>query len=266
MQFKPGIYKDLDIEDYHKSEGISSSGINVLLDCPAKFHYKYILGNNEKTTSEDHLIGSAVHTLLLEPHLFDKKFFITDKERLPGDAKGKAALIEQANGCQVLKKSQLEIVNSMVESAKNHPIWQTIENPRIEHSFFWYGGVFDTPLRARPDLYTDKIIIDIKTVKSIKNFSYSILDYGYHRQAAMQVDGINQLTGKLLDFGWFLIEKDPPYLTACYYPNFNDLEQGRLEYSEAACKYTECLLYNEWPGYAQDFQEIRLPKFARIGD
>jgi len=259
--FKPGIYPDMDIDVYHSSPGISSSGINLILDCPAKYHYQYILGN--KKSNDDFVIGSAVHVLILEPLTFEDRFFIYEKDRLPGTEDAKKALQLEAGGKMIIKRSDLEIVYGMVNSAKKHRIWSTLENIRVEHSLFWHGGVFDTPLRARPDLISNQMIIDIKTTKNIDGFDRSVFNFGNHRQAAMQIDGVYALTRKLMPFGWFLIEKEPPYLTACFYANDDDVEQGRREYLEGACKFSECMLFDDWPGYPEDFQEIRLPRYAR---
>lgn len=263
-EFKPGIYPHLDISEYHKSPGISSSGINLILDCPAKYHHKYILGNIKP--NDDFVLGSVVHILLSEPWLFDRKFYVYEKDRLPDKGSPKEQeLLALAGGRSIIKTGALQMARDMVKSAEKHSLWKELKNPKIEHSLFWHGGVFDTPLRSRPDMFDETlgIIVDIKTCKSIKKFEWSIDDFGYHRQAAMQIDAIEALTGKTLNFEWFLIEKEAPYLTARVAAHKDDIAQGRREYLEGACKYTECLLYNDWPGYSENIHEIRLPRYAR---
>ena len=43
---KTGIYNNLDIDEYHTSPGISSTGISLILDCPLVLTMNTIL--NEK--------------------------------------------------------------------------------------------------------------------------------------------------------------------------------------------------------------------------
>jgi PDDEXK-like uncharacterized protein DUF3799 len=119
-----------------------------------------------------------------------------------------------------------------------------------------------TRLRARPDIYNDKIIVDLKTTDSIANFSKSIHNYGYHRQAAMQLDALMILDGKERTFAFFVVEKKAPYLTACFVLDDAAIEQGRREYYDAALTYHDCIKTGIWPGYEEKFQMISLPKYA----
>ncbi len=262
---EPGIYTDLDINEYHASEGISNSGINLLLDCPARYHHKYILKQETDEDSDSMLLGRGVHMLVLEPQLFHRTFYTMQEGCDLRTKAGKEAYAQaelSANGRHILRKGTWETVVDMANSIKNSSMWNKIIPGNAEHSVFWDGGVYNTRLRARPDFYNETMIVDIKTTDSIKSFAKSIHSFGYHRQAAMQIDGLKQHDGKDRFFGFMVVENKAPYLTACFVLNEASIRQGRREYLDAAATFSECMSSGIWPGYDDVFQEISIPEYA----
>ncbi len=259
-----GIYTDLDINEYHSSEGISSSGITLLIDCPKRYFHKYIEKGKSEDTSAMQL-GRAVHMLVLEPEVFAKTFFIMRNacDLRTKDGKEKFAQAEiDAHGRTILRKGMWEHVYDMADAIKKSATWNKIIPGNVEHSVLWDAGIYNTRLRARPDFYNDTMIVDIKTTDSIKSFSKSIHSYGYHRQAAMQIDGLYQHDGKQRFFGFMVVENKAPYLTACFVLNEQSVRQGRREYLDAAAVYHDCMSTGIWPGYEDSFQEISIPAYA----
>ena len=66
-----GIVSDLDNELYHKAYGLSCSDLKVMLRSPAHYHASLLFP--QKTTPEM-LLGSALHTAVLQPELFDEEY------------------------------------------------------------------------------------------------------------------------------------------------------------------------------------------------
>lgn len=261
---EPGIYTDVDINEYHSSEGISSSGISLLIDCPKRYFHQYIEKRKSIDTSAMQL-GSAVHMLVLEPELFNKTFYLMRESCDLRTKAGKEAYSQaesNANGRTILRPGTWEQVIEMADSIKKSATWNNIIPGKVEHSVFWDAGIYNTRLRARPDFYNDTMIVDIKTTDSIKGFSKSIHTYGYHRQAAMQIDGLKHHDGKDRFFGFMVVENKEPYLTACFVLNEQSIQQGRREYLDAAAVYSECMESSVWPGYDDFFQEISIPAYA----
>ena len=272
---EPGIYTNLDIDEYHTSEGISSTGISLILDCPARYDYEY----NKKRKDMDlietekqydkYQLGRAVHMLILEPERFDNNFFcMSEKVNLTTKA-GKEIYAEaekEAKGRKILRVGEWEDIKEMADVIKKHPLWQKLTVRHIEQSIYWRAGVLNTLLKSRPDIFNDDLVIDIKTTDSIKQFSRSIYQYGYHRQAAMQIDALKSIDDKKRHFAFFIVEKKAPYLTACFALEEASIEQGRKEYLEAALTYSECVASNEWPGYSQQFELISIPEWSKIGE
>jgi exodeoxyribonuclease VIII len=268
---QPGIYSDIDINEYHASAGISSSGITLLRDCPKRYHYEYIEEREidpkeAKKEAEKYKMGRAVHMLVLEPEKFESTFYCMEEEVNLTTKIGKeiyAKAEAEANGREILRADKWKDIKLMSESIKAHSIWSKFrKEAKVEQSIFWNGGIFETPLRARPDVFNDQIVMEIKTTSSISNFSKSIYNFGYHRQAAMQVDGLQTVDGKQRKFAFFVVEDKAPYLTACFELDEMSLSQGREEYLDSAILYAECIKNNEWPGYTEDVQKISLPAWA----
>ncbi len=60
----PFIIANLDIDVYHRSEGISASGISLLMDCPKRYWHEYLNPEGKRDTSKSNdkfKLGSAVH-------------------------------------------------------------------------------------------------------------------------------------------------------------------------------------------------------------
>ena len=66
----PGIYPSMPGEIYHNPTGISKSGLDLLHKCPALYKRRYIDGIEDEPTPAM-IIGSAVHSLVLEPDAAD---------------------------------------------------------------------------------------------------------------------------------------------------------------------------------------------------
>jgi hypothetical protein len=211
-------------------------------------------------------MGRAVHMLALEPDRFNHNFYCMNEEVNLTTKIGKEMYAEaekKAQGRDILRKSDWDDIQIMAEAIKKHSIWGNFKNPLIEQSIFWDGGIGGTRLRARPDVFNDKVIIDIKTTDSISGFQRSLHSYGYHRQAAMQIDGLYSLDKKERHFAFFVVEKKAPHLTAIFELDPDSIAYGREQYIDGAAKYSECMATGVWPGYSELVQTITLPSWAK---
>ncbi|HEV2917578.1 MAG TPA: PD-(D/E)XK nuclease-like domain-containing protein [Candidatus Babeliales bacterium] len=266
-EIKHGIYKNIDIEEYHKSQGISSSGINLILKSPAKFYYQYLSGLAKKEDTKATLYGSAIHLLALEPELFNKKYIVLpeglDRRTKEGKALYESALLHaELNNQKLLKCEDFKEISSISYAIRKNKVFiKLIESGGcIEDSLYWQDPN-GSLLRARPDFYNDFIVVDIKTTESAaeEDFQRSIFNYNYHIQAAMQLDGLEALDGKKRTFCHLVVEKEQPHLTACYMLDQTAIDIGRAKYKEGSFLYKQCLELDDWPGYPETIQTISLP-------
>lgn len=72
----PCIIRAMPSEVYHSIEGLSTSGLKILLDCPAKYYYKYLSGEYEPKEKPAFKIGKACHKYILEgSDAFQKEYW-----------------------------------------------------------------------------------------------------------------------------------------------------------------------------------------------
>lgn len=266
ISHRRGIFKSMPIDDYHAAEGISNSGISLILEAPKKYWHEYLNKENLSAKEEESKalsLGSAVHTLALEPLLFPKLFHVYPKlNRTTKD--GKRSYIDHlqlAEGRRLITESEYVDAKAMADAIRSNPAFmRVVGEGHIEDSLFWESN--GVTLRSRPDFYNDFIIVDIKTTQCAKPevFQKSIAQYGYHRQGAMQIDALNALTAnKYQYFAILAVEKSPPYLNAMYLLDIEAIERGREEYLHGVDIYKHCLTNNTWPGYSTKLESIHLP-------
>ena len=163
-------------------------------------------------------------------------------------------------------KGEWKNIKEMAAAISSHAVWNILKGGKVEHSIYWKDGSYNTLLKARPDRFTDDLIVDIKTTESIKAFPRVLYSYGYHRQAAMQMDALFKTDNKKRYFAFFVVEKKPPYLTACYTLDNKSIDLGREEYIYGAELYSQCLSENSWPGYDEQFKLIKLPNYLKTNE
>lgn len=271
MEIKEGIIPKITNEFYQSIPALSASSISLLLLNAKKYWYKYKSGQyHDEEEKKSTTLGSALHTLVLEPDEFFKRYSIypdgIDRRTKEGKSLYESFLL-LSNGKTILKQKDFDEVQGMANSMKSHPLFETIflkmPGTKIENSLIWKNEN-DVWLKSRPDFYNKELVVDLKTTsaKSEEEFFRSIADYGYHRQAAMQLDGLSYLTNnQYQDHILFVVEKSPPYLCAMYQLDEKSIQKGREEYKQAANVYEEYVKNNYWPGYETNIIETSLPEW-----
>lgn len=296
-----GIYGNLSNDDYHgDKDSISRSGLMQFKKSPASYYHAYINPDRPaKTQTPDMQFGSAFHTYVLEPHLFDKQYFVNDVE-LPrvddkplkknlqaqyGKDKG-SELYEKAKALEVIQKAardkaiadldakaegkvlftvdQMDKLRGMKQSVLSHPQGrQLIQGGKIEHSIFWECPHTGVKCKTRPDIWHENMTVDLKTTKdaSPRAFQSSIATFGYHVQSAFNREGIYHSGGADIKTHVFLVvEKDWPYAVGVYILDIEALEHGLVVMKNNLRDFARCKEHNDWPGYATE--TIGLPAWA----
>src|SRR5665213_2283610 len=141
-----GIYPDIDIDVYHKEEGISSSGISLILDCPRRYWHAYVMPRHPIDPKEVQKIndkfrmGRAVHMYVLEPEKFMNTFYLMKDVVNLTTKLGKEQMhqaLEKANGREVLRKGDWDEIIAMGDSVKAHSLWAKMGKSHVEHSLYW---------------------------------------------------------------------------------------------------------------------------------
>lgn len=270
---KPGIYKNLPNELYHKSIGLSNSQMDYLLPpyCPKMYWYHELSGKVARKETSAFDIGSAVHTLVFEPDEFKKRFYCVQEVPKKTTTLGKAAyeaMLQKAAGRIILDKAEQDQAYWMAGNVTSHAMWKSVkgsESGCVEDSLAWIDAESGILLRSRPDFYTDEIIIDLKTTKDSSPYAFqkAVTDYSYHRQGALAIDGLSILKERAYAYViLFVVDKNPPHFVRCYVLKDNAINQGRYEYKYAAYQYKECLHSGSWSSFPEIIEDLDIPSWA----
>jgi hypothetical protein len=262
----PGIY-ELSSEAYHKGLGISRSGLMEFKRSPYHYWYKYL--NPEyipEPSTPAQTFGNALHSYVLEPESFAERYFVIpkfNKRTKLGTERWQLMKLEIGHR-EILSEAQWQTLQAMADSLrKNKLVLQLLESAQIEKSLYWTDPDTGILCKCRPDILRSNLVCDLKTAQdgSPRSFQYALFDYGYHIQAAMIREALQQLKQSLLnDFLFLVIEKSAPYAISIYQLDQVALDKGHQEFKTLLTRYQHCLETNDWPAYA--IQEISLPRYA----
>lgn len=264
-----GIHENIAINLYHSTNGISNSGLNKILDSPARYYYEYLSGLCVKKDTESKSLGSAVHCMVLEPELFSKNFVLLEEGFNLRSKKNKELWSDIINsGCTPMKQKEFKTASTMAFAIRKNKAFDSIlklQKGKVENSLFWEHESGIT-LKSRPDWYSEDLIIDIKTTKCAKkiDFSKSLGKFGYHRQAYLSTLGLTKLTGREYKKVLLVaVENVAPYLTKTYLIDEEAMHTGKLEVEKGIEIYHECMERNEWPAYGDTIETVELHKFYK---
>lgn len=266
QDFVPHIIADMSNEDYHSSNCISKSGLDLIAKTPAHYYREKISENEEmkRERTKSLNVGTAFHYLALEPDNFDKQIAIdpdnwpTKKECGKTIEEQRAEYADKHFGKVILRPKDMDNLHNMAKSIRSHPAAKYLLQGKgmVEASIFARESIYGIDCRVRPDwLREDGLIIDLKTTKdaSLYGFDKAIWNFRYHVQAAFYMDMYELATGKKAK-GFVLIpvENNPPFL--CGEPVLIEegdewLNIGRRAYMENIELYARCMETGEWPGY-----------------
>lgn len=284
---KPRMIADMSIEDYHGDRSIISKSMLADMDCPQKFKWKYIDGAEQDDKGFLN-VGNAVHTLALEPQLFDKRFHVLPETYVNKDGEVKPFRcdtrmqvykdeIEKAGKRKIIAASDLVNIKSMAKAlASNKMALAILKRPgKIEASIFWTDEETGLRLKCRPDfLGDDSLIVDLKVTHNADPsiFFKTAFDIGYDMSAAMTTAGVTALYGKKPDnYVFLVIEDKPPYVIEAFdsFRPFDDepgglthLDAGEYRFRNALARYKKCVKTDIWPGYREKITPMGVPYYG----
>lgn len=269
----PGINYDLPFAEYAKIPALNSSILKYgHPPSGSMLHLKAaIAGEIESEDTRDRKFGRALHVRLLEPERYAKEILIAgqctaikkSKQRCENTGKfyvsGEWLCGVHADlDCDIIPKDYIDPdeaqrIERMAETLKHHDCQRLFRAKGwSEVSVFWdYRG---HPMKARIDRLSEEIstIIDLKKAQvgavHRQAMEKSILQYGWHRQAALYVDGVGYETGKEFAFVWIFIEDKPPFDVGILRAAPEVLDAGRFEYKQIINNYDYALRKDKFDG------------------
>ncbi|MEY2748165.1 MAG: Synechococcus phage, partial [Cyanobacteriota bacterium] len=146
--------------EYHARPEVSKSGLDMVRRSPLHFWNRYLNPDRiiEPPTAAM-TIGSALHTRVLEPHLFDDEYAVAPHcDRRTKEGKMIWADFEaEAAGKTLLKAEDALQIAAMADSLRRHPAARVLLNKagKAEQSYFWTDDETGEKCKCRPDFHTD---------------------------------------------------------------------------------------------------------------
>lgn len=274
LQFAPGWYPDIKNDDYHAANGLSATSVKKLLSMNGE-HIAHELAN-PTAPQRDRIIGSACHSLLLQPTVFDSEFLVHEPFDLR-KSKDRDQLFEMRAynpHRQLLPTDDYDIAKKMAARAMAHrTAGAYLEDFVGESSVFQPIRVFDEvaeafrePLmKCRPDALPVlmPVIVDIKTTMdaSLSGFANQIRKLHYDLAAFHYLKVCNESQPLLAEleferfeqFVFIAIENFAPYCVACYDLSAAMLAEGGRKWGIAVDRWLDGALTG---GYPNDVRTI----------
>lgn len=262
-----GIYKDLSNQAYRQSDAISKSQLDLIRKSPALFLWS-VNAPYDEDKKEALDIGTAFHSLILEPDNFKNEFVVMPDDINRRTKEGKQAYEEFLNTSKekiVLSAEDNKKLLLMRESLFSHPHakWLIEAEGDPEISIFWNEETTGELAKCRPDKFLSEhsCIVDLKTTGDIERIEKSFFNYRYHVQDAWYTKEYETAYNDKLSSFIFLVVSTK--LNCGRYPvRLFDLAQevkelGKTEYLEDIATYHECKTSNDWAA----IETIKLPYY-----
>ena len=225
-------------EQYHSNKRYLSSSAVKTIHARSVYHLLNSVPYGETEAMKE---GTAVHTRMLEPELYDKTYVIMQPFNGRTNA-GKAIKAEydelEKEGKILLKAQQGDMIEAMYESLQKNELAKSYLVGDVELSH--YAEFMGVKCKVRPDVKGVDFISDIKTCQdaSPRAFRYEIRKRGYHLQAAFY----SAVLGYTMDrFKFIAMEKTYPYDVIVHTLSEEHQEEGYEAMVKAVSKWKDYL-------------------------
>jgi len=271
MIFEPGFLTGIPANVYHgMKDVVSNSYLGRLDSCPAK-------AKVEQTDTPAMLFGRALHSYVLEGEDGFIRDFAVLSEGLDLRTKaGKEVMADfqlHATGKDLIKYDDFWKIRDMKLAIMAHPFARILlESGVAETSAFWIDKETGIKCKCRPDFIPRedrRCLVDLKstTDASLKGFQRSVVNFGYYRQAAWYIDGVNE-AGELSEdeavdsMVFIAVEKEAPYRVEVYILSDAFVDAGRGECRRLMALEKKCRDENNWPNFtSESVTEIDVPSW-----
>ncbi|MCU7961186.1 PD-(D/E)XK nuclease-like domain-containing protein [Shewanella sp. SW32] len=266
-QLAPGerlIIDDLPDDIYHGAIGVSSSKLKLFIECPQKYYAKYIakiIPDAEKAYFD---FGKAIHTVFLQPWLFESSYVCQPEEIKIRSSKVWYAFKEKADaaGQVVLTQAQWDDMPILRQSLESNAKAKALTTGGVaERSIFTRDVETGLIIKCRPDYMIGKLIIDLKSDASAdpRFFGPKAKKLGYHIQDALYTD-----VAGADEFAFLVVESCRPFvITAPVILDANVKRLGYLKYRKAMRELKRCMTHNVWPAYTDLAVTVGLNHFEQ---
>lgn len=252
---------------YHSGPGISKSHLDKIASAsPKHYWHHYLNPDRERDEPTPALVlGSAVHSIILEPDLFTGEYVANpgiDRRSNAGKAEYAAFIAENA-GKTILTDDQMQTCLAIRDAVHTHPVAAgLLRGGASEQSFFGIDSETGELIKCRTDYMVGDMIVDVKTTEdaSPNGFGKSAANYRYPLQVAWYHGVLDAAFDHHPPYWVFLaVEKSPPYAIGIYYPDAADVQRASVAARRDFLRIVEHRRSGQWPDYGVEALPLALP-------
>jgi len=266
------IYKNITREEYDALEGVNNSTLKHFRDSTKYGAYKKNASFNPTAAMR---VGTAAHTLTLEPEKFDEEYIIggpinekTGKTYGSDSAKFKNWLEDQEPGKKFLSDQEATLARKVARNTKQDKtaMFWLDQCEYKETAIDWVDPYSGLKCKALLDAFSidNLIFADYKTIgKSVSydELSKTIYNMGYYQQFAFYNDGLFHngihCNDVIAVFAQTADEKD----VATARIGRESLDLGRMHYQQCFDNY-KSFLAGDVKGHNSELFELNVPGWA----
>lgn len=211
-------------------------------------------------------LGMLIHAATLEPETFDDLVIVSPY----ADFRTKEARewkMEQAKlGKIITSEEEIEKIQA-IASIVLEEYGESFLTASKQAEVAVFGKIGETEIKGLIDIVPDGLdcLVDLKTTSSIdslESIQRTIVNRGYHWQAALYLDLWNVASGEnRTRFIFCFVEVESPHETAWVELSENLLAIGRAGYMNAVAKWQTCVATEHWPKQIEGIKMIEAPKY-----
>jgi hypothetical protein len=240
---KEGYFKNMSNNEYHSTDGISSTLLEDLELSVSIFEHREHFKHHRPVYD----MGNFIHDALAFPTTFKDMYLECETVGLDTIKANKQR--EENPNKTIVNKGAFDVIDEI--RLKVQLVYgQYMKLGAKECSFIFTDEDTGLVTKIRPDLHLLQhgIVLDYKSTKEInhKGFERTIEPYNYHRSAAWYIDNINKAIKKfnlpfkeVTQFGWICIPKTAPYKPFGFMVSEELIEKGREDYQRLINKLLE---------------------------
>lgn len=184
--------------------------------------------------------GNACHIAVLQPDKFEERVATPPADVSIGSGAGQKERMKEwrkANAAKLIlgPKEYADALAMRDAMRGHHLVGPHLDRKEIvfERSFRATDSITGLHVRIRCDALSPGAVSDMKTSESpsFHAFSRAVVSYGYHVQAALYVDVVTSILGRVPRYFWIVVGKKPPFRVGLYEASQEWLDVGRRFYS-----------------------------------
>lgn len=267
-----GLVPDMTNDEYHAALGFSSSQVRAFSEQSPLHYWWKIEGKDaaaaesededvEDDESKDLKFGTAVHAIVLEPHLFHETY----RKSLPFNARKKAGRAYRdefaakclSDGKIAIHPDEHAACLAIAKRVREHPVASGfLTGGKAEQSYFVLDKELGVVRKCRPDYLLDSgfAMTDLKTCRSAspRTFYYDGKAKGYHLAVPWYLDILDELYGEPpKHFVWVAVEKKPPYAIGIFFAKPEQIAVDRETVRGHFAKLVQCHKTGHWPDWGE---------------